>query len=129
YKQIVDSLSATVSASPADDTTALAAFKNYAEQVAKQAPGSEIASYAKFRVMMLENNLRIAKFTKAEDHLQAQANFAEILTAFVNAYPKGSDTPEAMHHLGEIYELLNKDNDARRWYETVVAKYPENKFA
>jgi TolA-binding protein len=129
YKQIVDSLSATVSASPANDTSAFVSFQNYANQVAKQAPGSEIASYAQYRVLTLENNLQIAKFTKAEDHLKAQNAFAEKLAGFVTAYPQGSDTPEAMHHLGEIYELLNKEVDARKWYESVVTKYASSKYA
>lgn len=129
YKQIIDSLAATVSASPTGDTSAFANFQNYSIQVAKQAPGTEIAGYAQYRLMNIENNQLLANIKKAEDHLKIQAAHADKLAAFVKAYPQGSDTPEAMHHLGEIYELLNKETEARQWYEQVVAKHANSRFA
>lgn len=129
YKQIIDSLAATVSASAANDTSSFAAFQNYSNVIAQKAPGSEIASYAQYRVLNIENNKQLSSINKAEDHLKAQAGFAEKLTLFVNSYPQGSDTPEALHRLGEIYELLNKETDARKWYELVVAKHAGTKYA
>lgn len=129
YKQIIDSLAATVSASAAGDTSAYTNFQNYSNQVAKQAPGTEIAGYAQYRLLNMENNQQLASIKKAEDHLKIQATHAEKLAAYVKAYPQGSDTPEAMHHLGEIYELLNKETEARQWYEQVAAKHANSRFA
>lgn len=129
FKQVIDSLSAAVAASPANDNSNFVAFQNYANQVAKQFPASEIASYAQYRVLNIENNNQMTAVKKAEDHLKVQEAFAGKLTAFVSAYPTGSDTPEAMHRIGEIYEMLNKETDARKWYETVVTKYANSKYA
>ncbi|HQR07715.1 MAG TPA: thioredoxin-like domain-containing protein [Gemmatales bacterium] len=129
FKQLIDSLSATVAASAANDNSNFVTFQTYSNQVAKQYPGSEIASYAQYRVLNIENNNLMAAIKKAEDHLKAQEAFAGKLSAFVSAYPQGSDTPEAMHRIGEIYEMLNKEAEARKWYETVVTKYADSKFA
>lgn len=128
-KQIIDSLAATVAAGPANDTSAMMNFQGYAAKLAQQLPGSEIASYAQYRVLNVENNAILAKITKAEDHLKAQEAFAGKLATFVNTYPKGSDTPEVMNRIGEINELLNKEADARKWYETVIARHADTKYA
>ncbi|MFO0815585.1 MAG: thioredoxin-like domain-containing protein [Gemmatales bacterium] len=129
YKQLIDSLSASVSASPANDTQALRNFQSYTAKVIQQAPGSEIASYAQYRLLTIENNRKTASLNKVEDHLKAQAEFAEKLASFVAAYPQGSDTPEVLYRMGEIYEQLTKETDARKWYEMLVSKYGSSKFA
>lgn len=129
YKQIIDSLAATASASPANDTTAFASFQNYSAQLAKQLPGSEIAGYAQYRVLNIENSVQLGKTTNAEGHLKAQTAFAEKLVVYVNSYPQGTDTAEALHRLGEIYELLNKEADARKWYEVAITKHAGSKYS
>jgi TolA-binding protein/thiol-disulfide isomerase/thioredoxin len=129
YKQLIDSLSASVAASPANDTQALRNFQSYAAKVAQQAPGSEVASYAQYRLLNIENNRKTATLSKVEDHQKALAEYAEKLTGFVNAYPQGSDTPEVLYRLGEIHEQLVKEAEARKWYELLVSKYGSSKVA
>jgi TolA-binding protein len=130
YKQIIDSLSAAVSASKADDPAAYQLFQNYVSQIIKQAPGSEIASYGQYRLLIVENNRELAtNLKKAEDHLKVQKSFADRLVNFVNSYPNGSDAPEAMHRLGEVYELIGQENEASKWFQAVAQKYPNSKQA
>lgn len=130
YKQIIDSLSAAVSASKADDPAAYQLFQSYVSQIVKQAAGSEIASYGQYRLLIVENNRELAtKAQKAADHLKVQKDFAERLVNYVNSYPNGSDAPEAMHRLGEVYELIGQETEASKWFQTVAQKYPNSKQA
>lgn len=129
YKQIIDSLSAIVSASAVNDTSGFTAFQNYSNQLANQFPGSEVAGYAQYRVINIENNVQLNGTKNVDDHVKVQTSFAEKLTKFVSSYPQSSDAPEVMHRIGEVYELLNKEADAKKWYETVAAKHPDTKFA
>lgn len=128
-KQVIDSLSAAAAASPAGDTSAFTILQNYSNQLAKQAPGSEVAGYAQYRMLNIENNSQLATVKNVDDHLKVNSAFADKLTQFVSTYPQGSDTPEVMHRIGEIYELLNKEVDAKKWYDAVIAKHGSSKFA
>ncbi len=129
YKQIIDSLSATVSASSAKDTAMLKAFRNYVDQLVKQAPGSEVAGYGLYRVLTIENSKELQDVKDGATHLKVQGAFADRLVNFVNSYPAASDTPDALYRLGEIYEQLTKEADARKWYETLATRHKDTKQA
>jgi len=129
YKQIIDSLSAIASASDSKDKDSLQMFQNYAGQLAKQAPGSEIAGYASYRLLVVENSREMLEVKNAKDHQKAQTAFAEKLTQFVNGYPAVSDAPEALQTLGGLYEMLNKEAEAQKCYELVTARFASSKQA
>jgi hypothetical protein len=129
YKQIIDSLAASVAASDPKDNKALQTLQQYTHSLAKQAPGSEVAGYAVFRLLIIENNFEVAKVTKADEHKKVSAAFADKLTNFVKTYPNISETPEALHRLGELYEGVEKEAEAKQCYEQVVSRFGTNRLA
>src|SRR5262249_34612123 len=52
-----------------------------------------------------------------------QQDWAEKLTKFVQTYPTADDTPDAMLQLGQTYELLGKDTEAKNWYKQLAEKF------
>jgi TolA-binding protein len=129
YKQIIDSLAATVAASEPKETPALKNFRGYADQIAKQSPGSEVASYAVYRLINVEHNQALYQVKDHKDHVQVQTALVERLTNYIKSYPSGSDAPEAHYRLGETYEHLNKETEARQIYQALTQKYTESRQA
>jgi hypothetical protein len=56
---------------------------------------------------------------------QIQAKWLADLQAFVNQYPKCSDTPEALFQLGMYQEFMGKSEDATKSYQQLVTNFPK----
>ena len=54
-----------------------------------------------------------------------QADWLKRLTEFVQTYPKGEDTPDAMLQAGMVSEFLDKDVDAKNWYTQLTRNFPD----
>ena len=131
-RQMADSLSTAAQNSPAGDNAALTRLVRLEENMAKSAPGSNVAAYVTFREMQADYAIRVGQATGAaapkdgnDSFTKLQLAWIERLTKFVEAYPKADDTPDAELSLGMVNEFLNKDVEAKNWYAALVKNFAE----
>ncbi len=118
-RQLADSLSSAAQNSAAGDQVASKRLASLEEQLAKALPGSNLAGYVSFRGLQADYAARISK--PGEDFNKIQNEWMTKLAAFVQAYPKSDDAPDALLQLGMVSEFLGKDVEAKNWY-TQIAK-------
>lgn len=120
-RQLADSLSTAVQYSPADDTTAQTKLRSLVQQVATAAPGSSLAAYITFREMQAHYALQIGK--QGVDFNKVQQAWADQLKQFVQTYPKSDDAPDCLLQLGMVSEFMNKEVEAKNWYNQLARNY------
>lgn len=125
-RQIADCLSAAAQNSPPSDQAAYDRLVRLEKQLVDAVPGSAIAAYVTFREMSAENAIRMAK---REDVNKVQDQWLVRLAKFVETYPTAEDTPEALMQLGMVSEFVNKEADAKKWYEMLTKKFAGNALA
>jgi len=116
-RQLADSLSSAAQNSPAADTLAAKRLTSLEDQLAKGLPGSNLAAYVSFRNLQADYASRISK--PGEDFNKIQNDWMTRLAAFVQAYPKADDTPDALLQLGMVSEFLGKEVEAKNWYTQI----------
>jgi len=119
-RQLADSLSTAVQASPASDSRAFDRLVKLAEKTAKEGPGSDLAAYVSFRELTSDYSRAVQEARNAKAMVDAQGRHVERLARFVAAYPKAEETADALLQLGMIHEFQGKEADAQRWYEQLV---------
>jgi hypothetical protein len=130
-RQVADSLSTAAQASPAGETAAMGRLGSLVKQIVQALPGSNLAAYATFREMQADYSQKIIKAEKFE---KVQQEWADKLAAFVQAYPRSDDTPDALLQLGMVNEFLttsdrNREVEAKNWYAQVVKNFPTKPHA
>jgi hypothetical protein len=118
-RQEADSLSTAAQGSPANDKTALKRLVSLEEQIVKAMEGSNLAAYVTFREMQSDYSACIGE--SKNDFKKVQGEWLARLTKFVQTYPKGEDTPDAMLQAGMVSEFLEKDVEAKNWYGQLKA--------
>jgi hypothetical protein len=126
-RQVADSLSSATQNTTPSDKTALTRLGRLVDQIVKAMPNTNLAAYVTFRQLQAEYSLRVNDKTSNFNEVQTQ--WVETLTKFVAAYPKGEDTPDAIMQLGTVNEFLNKDTEAKNWYNQLVRNYADTKQA
>lgn len=119
-KQLADSLSTAVQASPSSDSRAYDRLLKLAEKTAKDRPGSDVAAYVAFRELTSDYSRAVSEAKNAKAMLDTQSRHVERLARFVAAYPKADDAADALLQLGMISEFQGKEQDAQKWYEQLV---------
>jgi hypothetical protein len=122
-RQVADSLSTAVQASPAADKTAANRLASLEKLLVARMPGSNLAAYVVYRRLQAENATRGSGDPK--DFTKTQQEWSNKLAKFVEAYPKAEDTPDALLQLGMVNEILGKDVDAKNWYGQLVKSCPD----
>lgn len=128
-RQIADALAAAAQNSAENDKTAMERLTAFVQQVVKDAPGTNLAAYVAFREIQADYQIKLTKITKSEDYPKVQAQLLERMSAFVQAYPKSEDTPEALMQLGTISEFVNKEIEAKNWYTQMVKEFASHPLA
>jgi hypothetical protein len=123
-RQVADSLS---SAAQSADKTALTRLGRLVEQIVKVMPGTNLAAYVTFRQLQAEYTLKIND--RGRNFNDVQTEWVATLTKFVTTYPKAEDTPDAIMQLGTVNEFLQKDTEAKNWYNQLVHNYADTKQA
>ena len=123
YRQVADSLSSAAQAEGKMEGQGGRRLSSLEEQIAKAAPGSNLAAYVVFRRLQAGYSSALAS-AKGEGFDKVQKAWMEQLTAFVKAYPKGEDAPDAMLQLGMVCEFLGKEVDAKNWYSNLAKAFP-----
>ncbi|RUL89213.1 thioredoxin-like domain-containing protein [Tautonia sociabilis] len=88
--------------------------------------GGPLSSYAAFRLIPAEYSLRASK---DPDHLvEAQKKWVEELEAFLKAYPRSAEVPEALFQLASIKEFNGAEDEARAVYDRLAKEFPDSSF-
>jgi thiol-disulfide isomerase/thioredoxin len=128
-RQVADCLSAAAQYSPAGDKAAYERLVALRDRVAKEAPGSILAGYVTFREMSAEYANRLTNPKGTEDLAKLQETWRDRLKQFVEQYPIAEDAPDAVMQLGMVSEFVNKETEAKNWYEHLTKKYGNSPLA
>jgi tetratricopeptide (TPR) repeat protein len=123
-RQQADCYSAAALSSPETDRAGYDRLLELEKQVAKDQPGSSVAAYITFREMQADFALRPSK---GVDSARTQEQLLQRLAKFVEDYPQGEDTPDALIQLGMVSELMGKETEAKNWYKQLVKNHPDKK--
>lgn len=123
-RQLADCFNAATLSSPLGDRAAYDRLLELEKQVAKDQPGSPVAAYITFREMQADFALRPSNGT---DSAQTQNQLLQRLAKFVEDYPQGEDTPDALIQLGMVSELMGKETEAKNWYKQLIKNHPDKK--
>ncbi len=120
-KQVVDSYA---SAAEMGDATAMQRLKQWAGTIEKDAPKTNAASYAMFRVIATDYTVRMSS-TPADKMTDVQKWWRDQLESYVTKFPTAEDAPEAMMRLAIGHEFSGKDGEAqaKTWYEKVASNF------
>jgi hypothetical protein len=120
-RQWADNLStAAQHAAGAEAEALLGRLKQMRDQTAQAAAGSSLAGYLTYKILWTEYNPKLVK-----GNTEAQAQWLEKLTSFVQSYPRADDTPDALQYLGMGAEFAGKDDEAKRWYKQLAANFAD----
>jgi tetratricopeptide (TPR) repeat protein len=123
-RQQADCYSAAALSSPEGDRTGYDRLLELEKQVAKDQAGSQVAAYITFREMQADFASRPSK---GVDSAVTQEQLLKRLAKFVEDYPQGEDTPDALIQLGMVSELMGKETEAKNWYKQLVKNHPDKK--
>jgi hypothetical protein len=126
-RQIADCLGAAAQNSGDADPRGYQRLLNMEKQLVAAVPGSQIAAYVTFREMAAENAISLTK--KGVDVNKVQDQWLARLAKFVETYPAAEDTPEALMQLGMVSEFVNKEVDAKKWYEMLTRQFRNSPLA
>jgi hypothetical protein len=117
-RQLADSLSAAAQTSPDKDRSAYERLLQLEKETVKSNPGSPLAAYVSFREMSADYAGKLInpgpEFTKVQEQWVAR------LSKFVQEYPNGEDTADALLQLGMVSEFLGKEIEAKKWYQQLA---------
>jgi hypothetical protein len=122
-RQVADSLSTAAQSSSGEDMAALERLRSLEEQLAKHMPGHNLTAYVTFREMQADYSRKIGN--KPSDFNKVQQEWLDRLSKFVQTYPKGEDTPDALLQAGMVAEFLSKEVDAKNWYGQLARNFED----
>ena len=82
----------------------------------------DLVAHAIFQRMWAE--YLVAQRDPNANGAELQTKWLADLAAFTAAHPKSADTAEALFQLGMNLEFLNKADEAAKWYQQLVANFP-----
>lgn len=127
-RQLADCLSAAAQSSEPKDKTASQRLKRLEEQlVSTMPPGHALAAYVTYREMQADYAAKLQEGGEKFDKVQAE--WLDRLAKFVQTYPKTEDTADALLQLGWVSEMVGKENEAKKWYEQLVAGFSDKPLA
>jgi hypothetical protein len=98
------------------------------DRAAKAQTGSPLAGYIAYREMSADYALKLAKPGK-EDLAKIQDGWRERLKKFVEEYPTAEDAPDALLQLGMVSEFVNKETEAKNYYQMLARDYAKHPLA
>jgi len=120
-KQLSDNLS---SAAQAGEAGALQRLEGLRTQLSAGQPTSMLTGYVTYRRLWAEFMPKIGIECPPDQLAKNQQLWLEQLAKFVQAFPKAEDTGEALMHLAMGSEFAGKEDEAKRYYQQLVANFP-----
>jgi thiol-disulfide isomerase/thioredoxin len=123
-RQILDNLCTGHQANEGDNTL-LQRLGQYKAQLAKAAPGSNMAACAHYRELWARFAFDLYNPTNA---VKTQQAWTDELAKFVAAYPRAEDAPDALRQLAMNSEFgpKEKQDEARKYYGLIVSNFPDH---
>lgn len=122
-RQVADSLSSAMQATSKGDATASGRLTSLEKQLTQHVAGSSLTGYVVFRRLQAEYAVKLTEDPKKFQDVQK--DWLDKLTAFVKAYPKAEDTPDAILQLGMVCEVLGKEVEAKNWYAQLAKTFAD----
>ncbi len=91
-----------------------------------KAPLDEIA-YVKFRYMTAAYTSSLQ--SEKADFVKIQEQWLKDLEGFVTDYPTSDDAAEAMLQLAIAQEFAGQEDEATKWFDQIVKKFPKHELA
>jgi hypothetical protein len=116
-RQVADSLSTAAQSDPSN-TASMTRLLNLERQLGSALPGGHaLTAYVTYREMQAEYSRSLPPNGKEKDFNKVQEAWLARLARFVQAFPRGEDTPDALLQAGMVSEFLNKEVEAKNWYK------------
>ncbi len=116
-RQVADSLSTAAQSDPSN-TVSMTRLLNLEQQLARALPaGHVLTAYVTYREMQAEYSRSLPPTGKETNFNKIQEAWLGRLAKFVQAFPSGEDTPDALLQAGMVSEFLNKEVEAKNWYK------------
>lgn len=119
-QQLVDMIGAAAQSGNYPDGPAR--LESLYERLSKNERDRDLAAYARFRGMTATYNLSFQG--ENPDYAKIQEKWVADLQQFITDFPSASITPEAMLQLAVTLEYEGKADDAKKWYEQIVQRFP-----
>ena len=88
--------------------------------------GAPLASYIAYRRMLAEYSVSVQTAKTSAAQATAQEDWIKELQAFIEAYPKAEDAPDAMVQLATGLEFAGKAGEARKWFAQLAKDHPDS---
>lgn len=121
-RQLADMISAAVQMGHCPDGSQR--LEDLYERLARQKTDPDILAYIRFRQHTAEYGLALQQPRANFQSIQEQ--WLEDLKQFVDEYPKAADAAEAMLQLGMAHEFAGEEEEAKKWFGRVVARFPNS---
>jgi thiol-disulfide isomerase/thioredoxin len=119
-RQVADSLSTAAQSDPSN-AAAMTRMLTLERQLAEALPaGHALTAYVTYREMQADYSRSLPPNGKEKDFNKVQEAWLGRLAKFVQTFPRGEDTPDALLQAGMVSEFLNKEVDAQNWYKQLV---------
>jgi thiol-disulfide isomerase/thioredoxin len=116
-RQVADSLSTAAQSDPSN-TASMTRLLKLEQQLGSALPaGHALAAYVTYREMQADYSRSLPPYGKETNFNKVQEAWLARLAKFVQAFPKGEDTPDALLQAGMVSEFLNKEVEAKNWYK------------
>lgn len=114
-RQLADALSGGIQTG--ELSKGLDQLQSLADQIEKQAAGSDLAAYVRFREMSAEYTQQIQD--PEADYTKIHESWLSRLEEFVKTYPDSVDAAEAMMQLAIAHEFAGEEEEAKKWYAEI----------
>ncbi|HTU20706.1 MAG TPA: TlpA disulfide reductase family protein [Gemmataceae bacterium] len=116
-RQVADSLSTAAQSDPSN-TVSMTRLLALERQLSSALPaGHALTAYVTYREMQAEYSRSLPPYGKEKDFNKVQEAWLARLAKFVQSFPRGEDTPDALLQAGMVSEFLNKEVEAKNWYK------------
>jgi thiol-disulfide isomerase/thioredoxin len=125
-RQVADSLSTAAQASEGRDTAAMDRLVNLEKQLGKGLPaGHKLTAYVTFREIQADFSRRANGSPNGGEFTKMQQTYLERLAKFIQTFPEGEDTPDALLQAGMTSEIMTKEVEAKNWYRQLVQHFSD----
>jgi thiol-disulfide isomerase/thioredoxin len=124
-RQFADSVSAAVQSG--GYPSGVGRLKSLTEQLRKAAPQNNVTAYVNFRYLAADYASKLSE--PNADYAKIQDQWLSDLRTFVQDYPRGEDTAEAMLQLAVGEEFAGNAEKAIAWYEQILNTFADSPHA
>ena len=99
-------------------------LKRLEARIAKSSPQSQLTAYVTYRRLLAEYSEQL-QGANSEKIKEIQEWWLKQLAGFVQQFPQGEDTSEAMLQLAITQEFSGKTKEAQQWYQQLASAHPD----